>query len=155
LECEGRPPASKRDGAALLVAPRLDRVPALDVFVSNDGVELRSKRPGEAPDPNDFLDVGNVLQPMRSGQARRELQIEERMERQQGDTRAAFSGLGWIREHHGLGLAIAGIRAGKDNVDIDPVLRVADATAAWKLVNRAATEMVFLEFSVRLSGRVT
>ena len=90
-----------------VVAVVVHCLPQLEILVLNERVERLRERTGKLSDANEFLHVGEVLEPMRSGHARGRLEFHERGEGEQGHSRATQGHDRRVWKHNGLRLAVA------------------------------------------------
>ena len=79
--------------------------------------------------PDQLLHIAEVLQTARIAHTRCDLQLDELRQAEVGNAFEFNSSLGRIGEAHGLGLAVAGVFTGDQELDAYTILGVAEGLA--------------------------
>jgi hypothetical protein len=129
----------------LVVGVVLHRLPQLEVFVADEGMDQVSEGARQALETDHFLDVAEILQTMRRRHAGRELELDERRKREKRHARSALRRGCRIGEGDRLRLPVTRVLPRKNDVDIDAVLDIPHAATSSGPLHVPSAEHRLLE----------
>jgi hypothetical protein len=128
-----------------LVIACLGGPPELPVFPPDIGVQLIRQLRGQVGGLHELEDVREILEPVGGGHTRRDFQLYELGERKNAKPIAVYRDVDRVGKAHRLWLAIPRELSRDEDVDVHPVLGIAQSLAAGKLLDVLPAEMEGLE----------